>query len=105
MKVYIAGPLFTSGNLLANIREGIEIGNKVRDLGHYPFIPHVGCFWQMFHPRSEDDWMEYDLHWLGTCDAMIRIPGDSKGADIEVQYCMSKGIPIYTPHEFFKRFQ
>ena len=40
-------------------------------------------------------WMAIDLELLSKCDALIRLPGDSKGADIEVDYAMANGIPVY----------
>jgi len=36
-----------------------------------------------------------DLEWLAKCDAVLRLPGESKGADIEKDYALSLGIPVF----------
>ena len=33
---------------------------------------------------------------LGRCDAMLRIPGESRGADLECELARSLGKPVYT---------
>lgn len=39
--------------------------------------------------------MKYDAEWLLACDAVLRIPGDSAGADREVEMAKSANIPVY----------
>jgi hypothetical protein len=33
---------------------------------------------------------------LGMCDAVLRIPGDSRGADLECELALSLGKPVYS---------
>lgn len=40
-------------------------------------------------------WYEVDLHFLRACDAVLRLPGESKGADAEVELAHSLGKPVY----------
>jgi hypothetical protein len=35
-----------------------------------------------------------DLALLACCDIMVRLPGESKGADLEEQFAKSKNIPV-----------
>ncbi len=95
MKVYIAGPLETQGNLIQNIRNAIDAADMVLALGHAPFIPHISAFWHMIYPHPYNIWIKYDLEFLAICDAVLRLPGESNGADIEVKKARELGIPVY----------
>ena len=47
-------------------------------------------------------WLEYDMEWLTACDALVRLPGESKGADREVARAKELGIEVYTLDEFLQ---
>jgi hypothetical protein len=40
-------------------------------------------------------WMAYDFEWLSTCAAVLRLPGDSPGADREVDAALNAGKPVF----------
>jgi hypothetical protein len=42
-----------------------------------------------------EDWLALDFSCISVCDALLRLDGDSKGADREVAYARSLGIPVY----------
>lgn len=92
MKVYIAGPY--SSDHAAGVRNAISAGNQVRDMGHTPFIPHLTHFWDLLFPREYEDWLDYDMEWLAECDVLIRLPGDSEGANGEVTRAFQLRIPV-----------
>lgn len=95
MKIYIAGA-YTKGDVAVNVRDAIIAGDAVAELGHIPFIPHLSHFWHLVSPHNYDFWMEQDLVWLGECNALLRLEGESAGADIEEQYARDiLNIPIY----------
>src|SRR5262245_9980986 len=95
MRVYIAGPLTASGDSMENIRAALDAAQKVREAGHNPFVPHLNHFWHFLYPASYGEWMAYDLVWLDVCQALIRLPGESPGADIEVRYAKTRRILVY----------
>lgn len=100
MRVYVAGP-YTS-DPVAHTAVAIEVGNKLLDLGHEPFIPHLAHYWDTLHKqRGYEDWMRLDLSWLSVSDAVLRLPGESSGADREVALATELGIPVYHSLEFF----
>lgn len=37
----------------------------------------------------------YDLAWLERCDALLRVPGPSAGADREVAHARERGLPTF----------
>ncbi len=100
MRVYIAGP-YTKGDVALNVRRAIEAGNRVAEAGHYPFIPHFSHVWHLLCPHEYRFWMRQDLAWLPLCEALIRLPGESSGADEEVQRADLLGIPVFRSVEEF----
>lgn len=94
MKIYVAGP-YTTGNTITNVRRAILAGEKLRQLGHTPYIPHMNMLWELLSPQSYDFWLELDMEWLAECDAVLRLSGESPGADLEEAFCKGRGIPVY----------
>lgn len=92
--VYVAGP-YTRGDVEHNVRTAIAAGNRLLDAGYTPFIPHLTHYWEALHPHHYEAWMQYDFQWLSKCEALVRLPGDSPGADREVEYAEANGIPVY----------
>ena len=97
MRIYVAGP-YTKGDVAENVRKAIEVGNNLRALGHTPYIPHLTHFWHMIYPHEYQYWMDLDIEWLLQCDALFRIPGESAGADIEVEIAGKYDLLIYTSY-------
>lgn len=86
MKVYIAGP-YTSGDVAVNVRRAIEAATVIAEAGHTPFVPHLSHFWHLVSPHSYEFWLEQDMAWLPVCEALVRLEGESNGADGEVAWC------------------
>ena len=95
MKVYIAGP-YTKGDVAQNVANAIEAGNAIAETGGCPFIPHLSHFWHMLYPHHWQFWMNQDLVWLRECDAVLRLPGQSTGADMETLEAERLGLPVFT---------
>lgn len=92
--IYVAGPI-TKGDQFLNIRNGISIGDTLLKEGFTPFVPHLTALWHMIHPGDYEDWMCWDLAWLDKCDSLLRLPGESTGADREVERAEQRGIPVF----------
>jgi len=93
MKVYIAAP-YTNGDTIQNVRRVIDFADSLASCGLVPFIPHLTHFWHFVHPHDIEFWYKYDLEWLRNCDVLIRLSGESKGADAEVELAKTLGIPV-----------
>lgn len=78
-----------------NVRLACEIGDKILAKGHIPFIPHLSHFWHFLSPKSYDEWLRIDSAIIPKCDALLRVNGESKGADMEVKLAWGLGIPVY----------
>lgn len=94
-KIYIAGP-YTKGDVAENVRTAIYQGDYVAGLGHYPFIPHLSHFWHYLLLHDYEFWIKQDLMWLECCDAILRLKGESSGADAEVKRAIELGLTVYT---------
>ena len=94
--VYVAGPI-SKGDVFANIRLGIDTGAELRKLGFAPFVPHYDYPAYMWR---NDVWdyetvLANDFDWIMKCDAILRLPGESAGADREVAFANEQKIPVY----------
>jgi hypothetical protein len=102
VRVYIAGP-YTQGDVAVNVRLAIEAATEIADLGHSPMVPHLFHFWHLHEPRPYEEWMRIDLDWLLAAEALVRLPGESRGADIECAAAKENGIPVYRGVESFRQ--
>jgi len=93
-RVYVAGP-YTKGDVAVNVREAVGASNELLKLGYAPYCPHLTHFWHMLFPGEYRTWTDLDNEWVACCDAMLRIPGESGGADDEVEVAKSLGIPVF----------
>lgn len=96
LKVYIAGPLFTSGAIDHNIRDALGVAERVKEAGAVPFVPHLYFFWDLMQPHSREFWLELDKMWVQECSILFRLRGRSEGADLEEGWAKEKNIPIFT---------
>ncbi len=109
MLILIAGP-YRSGTddepvkMAANLRRLEEVSWPLFRAGHLPMIgewvalpvwhaaggKQLGdeLYDQIFYPAAD--------RLLQRCDAVLRLPGASKGADNDVRIANQRGIPVYT---------
>lgn len=101
-KVYIAGP-YSKGDVAVNVKVAMEAANELIEAGYYPFCPHLSHFLHINHPKPYETWIELDLAYLEVCDVLIRLEGESSGADGEVVHAYKYGIPVfYSIREFLE---
>ncbi len=96
--VYIAGP-YTKGNTELNVRNALAMAEKVIAKGGLPFVPHLSHFWHIEHPKKLQWWYDYDIELLKRCDCVVRLMGESEGADNEVLIATELRIPVYSASE------
>jgi len=94
IKVYVASP-YTIGDTAVNVKRQIDMVDKLMDRGFAPFAPLYSHFQHMVHPRPWQDWVKVDLEWVASCDCVLRLDGESKGADMEVELALKLNIPVY----------
>jgi hypothetical protein len=68
--------------------------------GYAPFNPMLSCFAESNDPHvaagfPHEVWMELDLSWVSVAQVVVRLPGESAGADEECAFAKSNGIPVF----------
>lgn len=94
IRVYVAGP-YTRGDVAVNVREAIKAGTALLAMGYTPFIPHLTHFWHLVDPHPYETWLAVDLEWLRVCDCVLRLPGESSGADKECAEAERLDLPVF----------
>lgn len=91
--VYIASP-YTIGDVAVNVKAQMDIANALINLGYCPYAPLLSHFLHMNNPQPYERWMDIDFEMVTRCDIVLRLPGNSSGADREVCFAKSKNIPV-----------
>lgn len=94
-RVYVSGPLSSSGDREQNVRRAMQAGLDLINAGFAPLVPHLTHFMDGTDSLGHDTWLDVDLQWVRAADAVLRLPGESKGADIEVWHANDVSIPVY----------
>lgn len=118
-RVYIAGPI-RKGDLAENIKQSDVAVRALMGAGIAYYNPMWSCYaggctrWRFDSERGEpkvigaartdahwpeiafENWMENDYSWISVCDAVLRLPGESTGADLETKFATERGIPVFT---------
>lgn len=102
-RIYVAGPLSTTRPgedpytvICENIKKAIDLGDDLIEIGFAPYVPHFTHYHNLHHMHDWETWLRIDHTFLLTCDALIRLPGPSRGADQEVAWANEVGIPVFT---------
>ncbi len=103
IKVYIASP-YTKGDVAVNVKRQLDCVDELMNLGFAPFAPLYSHFQHMAHPRPYEDWVKIDLEWVKVCDCVLRLDGESNGADGEVEFAGANGIKVFYTIDELKKF-
>lgn len=114
VRVYIAGPI-SKGNLADNVNQATAAFVKLAQHGFAPLCPH----WSVYAKpcrlldgmcegtvecigttagndvMTHGDWMGVDLPWVECAKAVLRLPGESTGADLECEHARQHRIPVF----------
>ena len=92
-RVYLAGPI-TLGDYYHNLGQAVRKHTELMELGftvHNPMLtmcmPDNGKF-------NWDTWLDWCLPWVEQADIVYRLPGASKGADLEVAHARKHGVTV-----------
>ncbi len=98
--IYVAGPI-SKGDRTLNLRAAIDVGHRLLQRGHFPFVPHLCESWKLVYDEPYERWMELDFAFIRRCDILVRLPGESAGADREVALAHELGIKVFFGLEAF----
>jgi len=94
IKVYIASP-YTVGDTAQNVKLQIDTVDTLMDVGFAPYAPLYSHFQHMVHPRPYQDWVNIDFEWVKTCDCLLRLGGESPGAEKEIEVAIENDKPVF----------
>lgn len=92
--IFISSP-YTLGNQLDNVQRQVEAAHTLMDYGYAPIAPLLSHYLEQWRSRPWEEWIEVDLMLLSRCDAVLRLEGESQGADLEVAEARRLNIPVY----------
>ncbi len=92
--VYISGPI-TLGSKEHNFNQAVEAQAELMRRGFAPFNPMLTMKFPDHEMFTHQEWMEADLPWVSSSDAVLRLPGESVGADIEVAHANDCDVPVF----------
>lgn len=93
-RVYIAGPM-SKGDRVANLAQALTAMRELMARGFAPLCPQLSFFAEPFIPADYDGWLAIDLPWVRVAEAVLRLPGESGGADKEVHEALNRDIPVF----------
>lgn len=91
--VYISSP-YTKGDVAQNVRVQLDTADTLMTLGYCPFVPVFTHFQHLHKPRLYGDWLRIDEEFVRRSDVVLRLPGESNGAEREVKLALSLDIPV-----------
>lgn len=95
-RIYISGPITGTPNYRKKFDAAeVDLATKGYDVFNPAKINDA------LPPLLYDEFMQLDYEMLDMCDAIYMLNGwtSSKGAKLELQYALNKGIPVYTQAE------
>lgn len=94
--VYIAGP-YTNPDPVENVHNTCKFATELMQMTPLwvPFVPHLTMLWHAITPMPYETWLDVDLAHMANCDAVIRLPGASSGADAEIAYARTIILPVF----------
>lgn len=92
--VYIASP-YTIGDQLENVNKSFDVALELIKLGFAPFAPLYSHYLHERQPQHHTTWMALDFEWVRRCDCLLRLPGESSGADAEIEFALIIHKPVF----------
>lgn len=103
LKIYLACPI---GPDDAGRAERIERADAATMLlvskGHCVVAPHLTCHLPI-DVLDYEGWMAHGFRLMDGCDALVRVPGESPGADREVARARDMGMQVWTLDEAVRK--
>jgi hypothetical protein len=84
--IYLAGPM-SIGDTQAHVDRAVELYGYLVALGYSVICPQLSHYAERQHgvKFAHGEWLAMDLELVKRCDLVVRLYGQSKGADMEMQ--------------------
>jgi len=92
--IFVSGPLGANdAGRAERVANAVAAGRVLLTAGLEPFVPHILA--PLDEVASYERMMRHCFAWLERCHALLRIPGESPGADREVVRAKALGLPVF----------
>lgn len=97
--IYVAGPI--TGDPWGCVTKAVAVTERLEAEGFDTYLPQLSVTAEMVAPGAVpyEEWVARGLRWVGRCDGLWRIPGESPGADREETRAKALEIPIYREYD------
>lgn len=96
--VYLSGPISTGAkshaDRLRNVGAFIDAHLLLMRKGYAVINPGLTHFVDPTDALGHDAWIEADLSLVACADVVVRLPGNSRGADMECDHARDRNIPV-----------
>lgn len=100
LRIYLCAPL-TNANTLSpeeialNADRAAAMGAELLKHGFAPLIPQLTAGHDCLMAVHWALWIETGQAWIRVADAVLRLPGASKGTEEEVAFALARGVPVF----------
>lgn len=91
--MYVAGPI--TGDPWGCVRRAVAVYGALAAEGVTGYLPQLSVLHEMIAPQPYERWMVDGLAMVERCDGLMRLSGDSPGADREVLQAETLGLPVF----------
>lgn len=103
IKVYISGPI-TLGVPEHNFFQADRMFGELVQHGYAPYNPMLTMKSMHAETIPWHKWIELCCEWVPACDAVLRLPGVSRGAEVECLLAQQHGLPVFHDIETLNRW-
>lgn len=93
IRVYVSGPI-TKGNRNWNLYQANEVHRILLDAGYAVLNPMLTILFPDEKNVAHGVWLASDLAFIEVCHVVVRLVGESVGADMETAHADKLGIPV-----------
>ena len=93
-RIYISGPI-SKGDHAHNFHQAVTAQKSLMEAGCAVLNPMLSMLMPGAFSIPHAEWIANDLPWVTVSDAVLRLPGESDGADAECGWAKDHDIPVY----------
>jgi hypothetical protein len=99
IRVFIAGPYDDNASeetRQARVYAAMDVWHELQERGFWAYCPHLSHYLHLRRNKPREHWLAHSLEALRQCHCVYRMPGESPGAVLEVEYAQSHHKPVFT---------
>ena len=78
-----------------NVAQAVNVQGRLMRDGFAVLNPMLSALWPDAWTIDHATWIENDLPWVAVAHVVLRLPGESAGADEECSFARDHNIPVF----------